>query len=91
VNDKLPSQYVKDLLAAGYGKMETYPPTREGGPTVGTFFLSFREMEAMGEAERLRLGVEPSYQFALSHRPPPTSTPTDASLHGLHGMDEVEP
>lgn len=68
MNDTVPPQYVKDLLAAGWGKMETQPPTYEGGPTTGSFFLSFREMEAMGEAERIRLGVEATYQFGLQKR-----------------------
>lgn len=71
MNDKVPSQYVKDLLDAGYGKMETQPPPYEGGPTTGHFILTFREMEEMGEAERLRLGVEPSYQYFLNFRSSP--------------------
>jgi len=87
VNDKIPSQeeshadlrgmdYVKDLLAAGYGKWEEAPPPFEGGPTIGHFILTFKEMVEMGEAERLRLGVEPSYQFALAHGAGKPTQPT---------------
>jgi len=62
---------VANLLAAGYGKWELTTPTQEGGPSIGTFFLSFREMEAMGEENRVRLGVQSSYEFALAHPPSP--------------------
>jgi hypothetical protein len=78
MNDKLPPQFIKDLIAAGYGTMQVDPPSREGGASNGTYVITVREMEEMGEAERIRLGVQSYYEFHLEHRPPPTSLPTEA-------------
>lgn len=75
MNDpKVLPQYVKDLLAAGYGKLLTpeivasdHPhPAGVDGPNYGSFFLSFREMEEMGEEKRIQFGVESTYQLALA-------------------------
>lgn len=65
---KIPPQFVEELLAAGYGDWRYTPPSEGGGPSFGSFFLSLQEMEQMGEEERIRLGVQTFYEFALAHR-----------------------
>lgn len=52
----------RKLVESGYGYTVEHD---DGDIKTGFHFLSFREMEEMGEAERVRLGVERIYQFAL--------------------------
>jgi hypothetical protein len=57
---------LRDLIESGYGKV-TINDHRPGQPITGFHFLSGEDMEAMGESERIRLGVEAHYQFGLAH------------------------
>lgn len=63
---EVPPLYAANLLAAGYGTWDLTPSANEDGPSIGHFMLTFKEMDAMGEAERIRLGVQSLYEFILS-------------------------
>jgi hypothetical protein len=70
MSEKPRPQAAQDLIDSGYGTWsERTDP--ESGITTGFHFLSLDEMEAMGEEERIRLGVQATYLFALEHTPPP--------------------
>lgn len=67
MSDDIPPQ-VRPLVESGWGYTVEH---NDGLAKTGFHFLSLREMIEMGEEERIRLGVEEMYQFALAHTPPP--------------------
>jgi hypothetical protein len=60
--------HVQALIDAGYGEVTIHE--HEGGITTSYHFLSYADMEAMGEEERIRLGVEASYQRHRARQTP---------------------
>jgi hypothetical protein len=74
MSNEIPPE-VQALLDAGWGRVEINNPG-DGRPISGFHFLSFADMERMGEEERIRLGVQATYLFALEKQAegyPPTT------------------
>jgi hypothetical protein len=56
--------FLKEQIESGYGRVE-YKVLTDGRGQVGCYSISMDEMEAMGEAERIRLGFQKNYLFNL--------------------------
>lgn len=56
---------LQQLIAEGWGEVMEFD---HGDIKTGFHFLSFEDMERMGEETRIRLGVQAHYLFALEHQ-----------------------